>query len=105
MGSIRPLDTETLRPPLALAVFAAVQCADAWCTAVGIARFGPGIEGNPILAFYVAAFGASTVVGAKLIAVACGAVLHLFARQAVLVVLTAAYVVFAVVPWLCVLVR
>lgn len=93
-----------LRPSLALAVFAVVQCADAWLTAFGIARFGPGIEGNPILAFYVATFGASTVVGAKLIAVACGAVLHLFARQAVLVVLTAAYVAFAVVPWLCVLV-
>jgi hypothetical protein len=108
---MKPIDAEAshvlgtaFQPSLVLAVFISVQCADAWLTAVGIARFGPAIEGNPILAFYVAVFGPGAIVGAKLIGVACGTVLHLFARPMVLVLLTGAYIVFAVVPWLWVLV-
>jgi hypothetical protein len=86
-----------------LAAFAFVQCADAWMTAIGIARFGPAIEANPLLALCVSTFGAGAIVAAKLIAVACGTVLHLHAHGVVLVVLTLAYIAFAILPWLCVL--
>jgi hypothetical protein len=88
---------------IALAVFAFVQCADGLLTMLGIARFGPAIEANPLLAFYVATFGAGAIVAAKLIAVACAAILHIHAHSVVLVVLTLAYIAFAVLPWLCVL--
>jgi hypothetical protein len=88
---------------MVLAAFAFVQCADAWMTAIGIARFGPAIEANPLLALCVSTFGAGAIVAAKLIAVACGTVLHLHAHGVVLVVLTLAYIVFAILPWLCVL--
>lgn len=36
-------------------LFLAVQFADAVQTVSGISRFGPAIEANPILSFYVAA--------------------------------------------------
>jgi Domain of unknown function (DUF5658) len=87
---------------IALAAFAFVQCADGWLTMAGIARFGPAIEANPLLAFYVAVFGAGAIIAAKVIAVACAAVLHVHAHGVVLVVLTLAYIAFAVLPWLCV---
>jgi hypothetical protein len=88
---------------MVLAAFAFVQCADAWMTAIGIVRFGPAIEANPLLAFYVSTFGAGAIVAAKLIALACAAVLHLHAHGVVLIVLTLAYIAFAILPWLCVL--
>jgi hypothetical protein len=88
---------------MVLAAFAVVQCADAWLTAIGIVRFGPAIEANPLLAFYMSTFGAGAIVAAKLIAIACAAVLHLYGHGVVLVVLTLAYIVFAILPWLCVL--
>jgi hypothetical protein len=86
-----------------LAVFAVVQCADAWLTAIGIVRFGPAIEANPLLAYCVLTFGAGAIVAAKLIAIGCAAVLHLHAHGVVLAVLTLAYIAFAILPWLCVL--
>jgi hypothetical protein len=88
---------------MVLAAFAFVQCADAWMTAIGIVRFGPAIEANPLLAFCVSTFGAGAIVAAKLIALGCAAVLHLHARGVVLVILTLAYIAFAILPWLCVL--
>jgi hypothetical protein len=89
-----------------IALFIAVQCADAAQTAHGIQRFGLGIEANPILAFYLATAGpTTTLVGAKLIAVAGGAALYLCARYVALVVLTITVVFSAVLPWAFVLGR
>ena len=89
---------------MVLAVFAFVQCADAWLTAIGIVRFGPAIEANPLLAFCLSNFGAGSIVAAKLIALGCAAILHLRGHAVVLVVLTLMYIAFAILPWLCVLV-
>src|SRR4030088_1858518 len=61
---------------MVLAVFAFVQCADAWLTAIGIVRFGPAIEANPLLALCLSNFGAGSIVAAKLIALGCAAILH-----------------------------
>ena len=84
-----------------LVVFVAVQCADAYLTVEGIARFGFAVEANPILAWYVAAFGTGVaLVGAKTVAVACAATLWAGGRQRTLAILTALYVVAAIVPWM-----
>lgn len=84
----------------AFGLFVAVQFADAVQTASGISRFGPAIEANPILSFYIAAFGASAaLIGAKTVAVMGGATLFVCSHHFILVVLTVACVFGAIVPW------
>jgi hypothetical protein len=83
-----------------IALFTAVQFADAAQTAHGIQRFGLGIEANPILASLLVMFGpTTTLVGAKVISVLGGTALYLCARYVALVVLTITVVFSAVVPW------
>ena len=84
-----------------LFVFVAVQCTDAWLTAIGIGRFGSTIEANPILAWYVTTFGAGiTLVSAKAIAVGCAAALYAQAWHRTLAALTLLYLIFAIIPWM-----
>jgi hypothetical protein len=81
-------------------LFAIVQVADGWLTYVGISHYGPGIEANPIIVWYTSVFGAAAALtGAKVVAVACGAILHLLARHITIAFLTATYIVAAVWPW------
>ena len=88
----------------ALGLFVAVQFADAIQTVIGISRFGPGIEANPLLSFCCTIFGAGTVlVVAKTVAIIGGATLHVFSQHLILAVLTVACVFGAVVPWALVL--
>ena len=88
----------------ALGLFVAVQFADAIQTFSGILRFGPGIEANPVLAFCAAIVGPSiALAGAKAVAIAGGATLHLFSQHLILAALTVACVFGAVVPWAMVL--
>ena len=88
----------------ALALFVAVQCADAIQTFSGMSRFGTGIEANPLLAFYAATFGPSTaLVGAKAVAIIGGATLHVLSQHFILAVLTVGCVFGAIVPWSLVL--
>ena len=110
MGArVRGLFTLTLpgsnsRAIWTLALFVAVQCADAIQTISGISQFGPAIEANPILAFYASAFGASTaLVGAKTVAIIGGATLHVLSQHLILAALTVACVFGAIVPWAMVL--
>ena len=84
-----------------LFAFVAVQCIDAWLTAIGIDRFGSTVEANPILAWYVTAFGASiALVSAKVIAVGCAAALYAQARHRTLAALTLLYLIVAIIPWM-----
>jgi hypothetical protein len=84
-----------------LFVFVAVQCTDAWLTAIGIDRFGSTIEANPILAWYVTTFGAGiALVSAKVIAIGCAAALHAQAWHRTLAALTVLYLIFAIIPWI-----
>lgn len=84
-----------------LLAFVLVQCADAWLTAIGIGRFGIAIEANPILGWYVGAFGAGIALGAaKLMAVGCAGALYAQACHRTLTALTLLYVVVAIVPWM-----
>jgi hypothetical protein len=97
-GSLR--STVGFGPPT-LFVFIAVQCTDAWLTAIGIDRFGSAIEANPILAWYVVAFGAGiALISAKTIAIGCAAALYVQARHRTLATLTVLYVIFAIIPWM-----
>jgi uncharacterized membrane protein len=84
--------------------FVVVQALDGVMSYVGLRTLGPWMEANPLVAWHVSAVGpAAALLGAKLIAVACGMVLYFMARHRTLAVLTLAYVVFAVGPWLRVL--
>jgi uncharacterized protein DUF5658 len=84
--------------------FVVVQALDGVMSYVGVSLHGPGIEGNPLVAWYMSAFGPAVgFTVAKLFAVTCGTVLYLTARHRWVAVLTLVYVVFAVVPWVTLL--
>jgi hypothetical protein len=81
-------------------VFVLTQIADGLFTYFGIKTFGTDIEGNPLVAWYVAAYGAEVaIVGAKGLALACGAALHLRAMHRTIGALTLIYLTAAVWPW------
>ena len=83
-----------------LLAFVVAQALDGMLTYVGITTFGAGAEGNPVVSWYVATFGAGIgLVAVKAVAIACAATLHLNARHAILGVLTLLYVGAAVLPW------
>ena len=89
---------------IAWLAFVTVQALDGIFSYVGVLTLGVGIEANPLLAWYLNAFGpASVFFGAKMFAIACGVVLHLTERHRWIAALTAVYVVFAVGPWVHVL--
>lgn len=84
----------------AVALFAAVQAADGILTLVGIARFGPAVESNPILSLSIMAFGAGAALSiAKIAAVALATILHGARSHLILALLTVLYVFAAVLPW------
>ncbi|HEY7290408.1 MAG TPA: hypothetical protein VH583_11295 [Vicinamibacterales bacterium] len=88
----------------ALGLFVAVQLADGVLTALGIARFGTGVEANPLLvhSMVVAGTGAS-LVAAKSVAILGGTVLHVYSYHLVLALLTVGYVFATVLPWALIL--
>lgn len=80
--------------------FVLAQVADGSLTYLGIRIFGPTIEANPLLAWYMAIGGATfAIVAAKIFALACGAILHLRAMHGAIALLTALYVAASVGPW------
>jgi hypothetical protein len=82
------------------ALFVAVQLADGILTSIGVARFGTGVEANPLLVHSMAAYGSwTTLAAAKIVAVLGGSVLHVYAYDLVLASLTAGYVFATVLPW------
>jgi hypothetical protein len=90
-----------MRPRLWLAIFIVLQLADGLLTYAAVDRFGASAEGNPILATWIVVTGAlPALVGAKLLACACGGVLYAAGVHRVLAGLTALYLFAAVMPWL-----
>jgi hypothetical protein len=84
----------------ALALFIAVQFADGILTSIGVARYGTGVEANPLLVHSMLSYGSwTTLVAAKIVAILGGSVLHVYAYDLVLAGLTAAYVFATVLPW------
>jgi hypothetical protein len=63
-------------------------------------RVAPGIEANPLVGWYLSAFGPAVgFTVAKLFAVTCGSVLYFTARYRWVAILTLVYLIFAVGPW------
>ncbi|HUF26029.1 MAG TPA: DUF5658 family protein [Gemmatimonadaceae bacterium] len=88
----------------AFVLFSAVQVADGWLTYLGIHAYGIAIEANPLIGWYATLFGVPTaLIGAKTVAVVCGAILHLAERHTTVVLLTVGYLVAAIWPWTLVL--
>jgi hypothetical protein len=93
-----------VRPRLWLVIFVLLQLADGVLTYAAVQRFGAGAEGNPILAAWIMITGAiPALVGAKLLACACGGVLYAAGVHRVLAGLSALYLFAAVMPWLQIL--
>ncbi|MEO7133902.1 MAG: DUF5658 family protein [Vicinamibacterales bacterium] len=90
-----------MKPRVWLAIFVVLQLADGMLTYAAIDRFGASAEGNPILATWIMLTGAApALLGAKLMACACGGVLYVAGVHHVLVGLSALYLFAAVMPWL-----
>lgn len=84
--------------------FVVVQAGDGLLTYLGMHLYGVTAEANPLIGWYAAAYGITpSVVGAKLFAAICGAVLHTSARHMALVLLTLVYCGAAIWPWTLVL--
>jgi hypothetical protein len=89
---------------LAWLAFIAVQLLDGVMSYIGVQRIGSHIEANPLLGWYLEVFGpAVAFTGAKLFAIACGAILYFTDRHRWVAALTVVYVVFAVGPWIHIL--
>jgi len=83
-----------------LLAFIVAQALDGVLTYVGIATFGASAEANPVVAWYVSAFGVGAGLAlVKALAIACAATLHATARHRILAGLTAFYLAAAVLPW------
>jgi len=83
-----------------LAAFVLAQALDAALTYVGIATFGASVEANPLVAWYVSAFGAGVGLAAvKTLAIGCAGALYMTARHRILGGLTVLYLAGAVLPW------
>ena len=90
-----------MKPRLWLAIFIVMQMVDGVLTYAAVDRFGASAEGNPIIATWIVITGAlPALLGAKLLACACGGVLYAAGVHRVLAGLTALYLFAAVVPWL-----
>ena len=84
--------------------FVAVQACDGLFTYVGMQWLGVEAEANPVIAWYATTYGIGTsVLGAKLFATACGAILHISGHHRTLAALTFAYALVAIWPWTIVL--
>ena len=93
-----------MKPRLWLAIFIVLQMVDGVLTYAAVDRFGASAEGNPIIATWIVITGAlPALVGAKLLACACGGVLYAAGVHRVLAGLTALYLFAAVMPWLQIL--
>lgn len=86
---------------IVLVAFLLVQALDGVLTYVGVRMYGPGIEGNPLLAWLMGSLGQGLALTlAKGTASAFGIVLHLSAVHRVVAVLAAFYLAVAILPWI-----
>jgi hypothetical protein len=84
--------------------FVTVQALDGGLSYIGVSLHGPGIEANPLVAWYLSAFGPAVgFTAAKLFAITCGIVLYVTARHRWMAALTLMYLTLAVGPWLSLL--
>jgi len=85
---------------LALIGFLLVQTLDGVFTYLGVSRWGPHVEANPIIGSLMTLAGPiSGLAGAKLLAVGFGIALHLRRVHNLVAFLTVVYVAVAILPW------
>lgn len=95
---------ESLFGNVAVVAFLMAQACDGVLTYIGLAVLGPHMEGNPLVAALMTAFGPGpALAGVKLMAGSLGCLLHLFGAHRLLALLTAVYISAAVLPWTAVL--
>lgn len=83
-----------------LLAFFVVQVLDGVLTYLGVVTYGVEVEGNPIVAWYIAELGAGLAIPAtKGFAAVCAATLHYYSRHRTLGLLTILYLTAAVWPW------
>lgn len=88
---------------LIIIAFFFVQALDGMLTYAGVTVFGPDIEANLLILWLIAMFGpAAGLLVAKLIPCLLGCFLHLEGYHGIIGVLTALYVIVAIVPWMLV---
>ena len=84
-----------------LVIFLLLQAADGLLTYAAVERFGPSIEGNPLLVTWMGLTGPEpALIGAKMLACLCGGLLYAAGVHNVLAGLSALYLFAAVMPWL-----
>jgi len=89
---------------IALLLFLLAQASDGVLTYVGVATYGVGIEGNPIIAWLMGAMGEGlALTTAKVTAGLFGIALHLSSVHKVVAVLAVFYFAVAVLPWVAIL--
>ncbi len=80
--------------------FIAAQLLDGVLTYCGVRALGSSVEANPLIRVAIAASGVGAGIGtAKVFALALGFVLHLRHIHGAVALLTALYVVGAILPW------
>jgi hypothetical protein len=85
---------------LAVLGFLFVQCLDGAFTYLGISIWGATIEANPLVRSAVDLAGPGIgLMGVKLLAAALGMLLHLRRIHTPVALLTAVYLVAAILPW------
>jgi len=95
---------ESLFGDLMVLAFLIVQALDGTMTYVGLSTVGHVVEGNPLVAGLMTAFGLGLgLTGAKLVAASLGIALHLFGTHRLIALLTAVYFGAAILPWVAVL--
>jgi len=89
---------------VALLLFLLAQASDGVLTYVGVATYGVGIEGNPVIAWLMGAMGEGlALTTAKVAAGVFGIALHLSSVHKVVAVLALFYFAVAVFPWVAIL--
>jgi len=89
---------------VALLLFLLAQASDGVLTYVGVATYGVGIEGNPVIAWLMGAMGEGlALTTAKVTAGVFGIALHLSSVHKVVAVLALFYFAVAVFPWVAIL--
>jgi cytochrome c biogenesis protein ResB len=89
---------------VALVVFLVAQLLDGLLTYIGVSTYGPQMEGNPIIAWLIAAMGEGPALAtAKVAAGAFGIALHLSAVHRAVAMLAGFYLAVAVFPWMAIL--
>jgi hypothetical protein len=103
MGS-RVVTSRSVFGDLALVLFLLAQASDGVLTYVGVRTFGPGIEGNPLIAWLMTSLGQGAgLATAKLAAGVFGIALHLSDVHKAVAALAGFYFAVAVGPWVALL--